>query len=132
MAERQKSSAQSAKTTTKTNSSAAVRGRLVGDFPNAIDPDQVVEIDIPLIGIGRTIPAELHRSGVPHLRYRNYATDDAPAGRRSPLLEIIGNQIFMQLALGVNIEDPCVFVKCLPEHVNVVLVESVSIELHDT
>src|SRR5271163_3805636 len=110
---------------------AAVSGGLVGDLPDAIDPQQIVEVDIPAGLVRGPVPADLDRSCVSDLSDRDEATDDAPTGRRSPPLEALGDQVFMKDSVRLDIEDPRVLVKRLLELADIIVVETVDVELHD-
>ena len=83
-------------------------GSLVRDLPDAVDPEQTVEVNPP---IGSRVKAELDGGGIAHLSHRDDAPHHARSGRRSPFLEALGDQVLMKDALGVNEENLGVFVK---------------------
>src|SRR5579863_9273496 len=109
---------------------AAMRCTLVCYLPDAVDPQQVMEIYPPLPLVRSTIPTDLNRCGVADLRHGNEAADDAPAGRRRPFLKALGDRAMIKGAVGVDIEHPGVFVKGFLELGDVVVVKSIDVELH--
>ena len=106
-------------------------GSLVRDLPDPVDPEQIVEVD-PSIGPVLGVEAELDRGSIAHLCHRDDPTDDARTGRWGPLLEVLGNQVFVRATLSVDLEDPGVFVKSLPELADIVVVKSVDVELRNS
>ena len=107
---------------------AAVGGGLVRDLPDAVDPQQIVEVE-PFVG--PTLEAELDRGSIAHLRHRDKPTHDATAWRRSPPFEALANQVFVQAAFRIDEEDPGVFVKSLLELADIIVIESIDVELHN-
>jgi hypothetical protein len=85
-----------------------VRGRLISDLPDAVDPQQIVEVE-PFIG--PALEAEVDRGSIAHLRHRDNSPLDVFPRRRSPILEALRDQILVKGAFGVDEEDPGVFVK---------------------
>ena len=51
--------------------SAAMSGGLVGDFPDTVDPEQIVEVDKAARLIRGEVKAQLHRGSISHLGHRN-------------------------------------------------------------
>ena len=114
-----------------TASPAAVRGGLVRNLPGAVDPDQVVKIDPPATRFLR-VKAELDCSRISNLSDRDESTHDTPTGWRRPSLEVLGDQMLVKIATGVDIEDPGVFVKGFPELANVIVVKCINVEPHNS
>src|SRR5580700_3439939 len=108
---------------------AAVGGGLVRDLPDAVDPQQIVEVE-PFVG--PALEAELDRGSIAHLRHRDKPTHDATTWRRSPPFEALGNQVFVQAAFRIDEEDPGVFVKSLLELANIIVIESIDVEFYNT
>ena len=81
-------------------------GGLVRNFPDAVDPLQIVEIDPSAGFIGSRVEAELHSSGIAHLRHGYDSANDVPevflkAIPSQSRLEPFKYQMLMQGALGV-------------------------------
>src|ERR1700730_3495559 len=108
---------------------AAVSGGLVHD-PDAVDPEQIVEVDPPTGLVG--VKAELDRGSISHLCHRNESTNNARTGRHRPFLTAVGDQIFMKDAVGVDVEDPGVFVKSLLQLADIIVIECIDVELHNS
>lgn len=107
---------------------AAVGSGLIGDLPDAIDPEQTMEVD-PATGLVR-VETELDRGSITHLSHRDEPAHDAPTGRRSPSVKVLGDPVLMKSAVAIDVENPGVFVKGLLELANVILVKCIDIELH--
>ena len=102
-----------------------MRSGLVGDLPYPVDLDQIMEVD-PYIRRNRgSVPDDLHRSDVSHLGHRDDPTDNAPARRRGPMREVLGDRILRQSAIGIDVKNPSVVVKSLFEFSNVIVIEAV-------
>src|ERR1700730_5719444 len=109
---------------------AAVSGGLVRDLPDAVDPEQIVEVDPPTGLVG--VKAKLDRGSISHLSHRDESTHNARTGRRRPFLKAVGDQIFMKDAVGVDVEDPGVFVKSLLQLADIIVIECIDVELHNS
>jgi hypothetical protein len=105
--------------------------RLVCDFPDAADAQQIMEIDPSICPARRIIEAKLNRCGVSSLGHRDEASHDPFAGWRRPLFETFGYQVLVQFPFGVDVKDPGVFMKGLLQHGHVIFVERVHIEAHN-
>ncbi|MGA7264667.1 MAG: hypothetical protein WBX30_27795, partial [Stellaceae bacterium] len=101
---------------------AAVSGGLVRDLPDAVDPQQIVEVE-PFIG--PALEAKVDRGSIAHLRHRYNSTLDAFPRRRSPVLKALRDQILVKGAFGVDEEDPGVLMKRFFEFVNIIIINSV-------
>ena len=100
---------------------------LVGDFPDAVDPQQIVEVD-PSGGFVRDgVEAQLDHCGVANLCHRNKPSHNAPARWHRPRLEILRDEVLVQLAVGVDLEDPGVLVEGLSERPRLVVIEAIDV-----
>ena len=108
---------------------AAVGGGLVRDLPDAVDPQQIVEIE-PFIR--PALEAEVDRGSIAHLRQRDNSTLDVFPWRRSPVLEALRDQLPLEDAFGVDEEDPGVLVKRLLEFADVIIIKSIDVEFYNT
>jgi hypothetical protein len=103
---------------------------LVCDLPDTVDPVQVVKIDPP-VRLVLEVKAELDGCGIPRLSNRDEPAHHAPTGRGSPVLKALGDQILMKDALGVDVENPGAFIEGFFEFPDIVVVESIDVELNN-
>ena len=69
----------------------AMSGGLVRDLPDAVDPEQIVEVDKGFGLVRSNVPAELDRGCISHLGHGHNSTDDPKLGgaaHRAKLSEI--------------------------------------------
>ena len=83
----------------------AVGGGLVRDFPDAIDPEQRVEVNKGGRRVCGIVEPEEDAGHIPRLRHRNDAALDVSIGG-GPRLEPVGEEIFVEDPIGIGEKNP--------------------------
>jgi hypothetical protein len=96
----------------------AVRGGLVRDFPDAVDPQQRVEVNKGARRVYAIVPPEEDAGHIPRLRHRNDAALDVSISRGPPL-ETVSEEIFVEDPISVGEKNPRILVEGLLEFVHV-------------
>jgi hypothetical protein len=94
-----------------------VRGRLVRDFPDTVDPQQRKQVHPRARRVSRIVEPEKDAGHISRLSHRKEAAlDGSPCGR--PPLETVGEEIFVEFPISVSEKNPRVLVESLLEFVD--------------
>jgi hypothetical protein len=98
----------------------AVRGGLIRDFPDAVDPEQRVEVNKGGRRVCGIVVSEEDAGHIPRLRHRNDAALDVSIGGGPPL-ETVREETFVEDPIGIGVKNPRVLVEGFLEFVHVAL-----------
>jgi hypothetical protein len=88
-----------------TGLSAAMSGGLVCDFPDTVDPEQIVEVDKAARLIRGEVKTQLHRGSISHLDHRNEPAHHTATRRGGPIFKGFRYEVLMTDAFVVDVKN---------------------------